>query len=229
MNEAKRYFPVHVWRWWSGVLHTGVMLALSLLAVPDARALDAAPTMLSFQAVQGSTNPPSQIVNILKNNDRTLSWSSSDNATWVSVSPTTGSLTNSAQISVSVNPTGLAAGTYTGTVTVSVKKGGNISIPVTLTVTSGSTTNSTSPTQSSSSGTTATLSWAPSTSTNASGYKVYMGTASGVYSSSITVGNTTTYTSSNLGVGHTYYFAVTAYNGSGIESSYSSEVSKSIY
>ena len=107
MNEVTRDFSVHVWRWWSGVLHTGVMLVLSLLAVPDARALDATPTMLGFQAVQGSTNPPSQIVNILKNNDRTLSWSSSDNATWVSVSPTTGSLTNSAQISVSVNPAGL--------------------------------------------------------------------------------------------------------------------------
>ena len=36
--------------------------------------------------MQGGTNPPSQLVNILKNNDRTLTWSSSDNATWVSVS-----------------------------------------------------------------------------------------------------------------------------------------------
>src|SRR6185295_1620716 len=156
MNAAKRYVPVHVWRWWSELLRTGVMLAVSLLAFPDAWALDAIPTMLSFQAVQGGTNPPSQIVNILKNNDRTLSWSSSDDATWVSVSPTTGSLTNSAQISVSVNPTGLAAGIYTGTVMVSVKKGGNISVPVTLTVASGSTISSTSTTQSSSSGTTAT-------------------------------------------------------------------------
>ena len=132
------------------------MLAVSLLAFPDAWALDAVPTMLSFQAVQGGTNPPSQIVNILKNNDRTLTWSSSDNATWVSVSPTTGSLTNAAQISVSVTPTGLTAGSYTGIVTVSVNKGGNISVPVTLTVASGSTTSSTSTTQSSSSGTTTT-------------------------------------------------------------------------
>ena len=229
MKAVKRYFSVHVWRWWSGVLRTGVMLALSLLAVPDAWALDAIPTMLSFQAVQGGTSPPGQIVNILKNNDRTLSWSTSNNATWVRISPTTGSISNSAQLSVSVNPTGLAAGSYTGTVTVSVKKGGTISVPVTVTVTSGSTTSSTSPTLSSSSATTATLSWAPSTSTNLAGYKVYIGTASGVYSSSLTVGNTTTYTVSNLGVGHTYYFAVAAYNTSGSESTFSNEVSKSIY
>lgn len=229
MNEGKQDFQVHVLRRWSGIVRTGVILALSLLAVPDAWALDAAPTMLSFQAVQGGTNPPSQFVNILKNNDRTLSWSSNDNATWVSLSPTTGSITNSAQISVSVNPTGLAAGTYTGTVTVSVKKGGNISVPVTLTVTSESTTSSISTTLSSSSATTATLSWSPSTSTNLAGYKVYVGTASAVYSSSLSVGNVTSYTVSNLGVGSTYYFAVAAYNTSGIESSFSNEVSKSIY
>ena len=130
MNEGTRDFSVYVWRWWSGVLHTWVMLVLSLLAVPDARALDATPTMLSFQAVQGSTNPPSQFVNILKNNDRTLSWSCSDNVTWLSLSPPTGSMTNSAQISVSVNTTGLAAGTYTGTVTVSVKKGEPTDVPL---------------------------------------------------------------------------------------------------
>ena len=236
MNEGKRDFQVHVLRRWSGVVRTGVILALSVLAVPHAWALDAAPTMLSFQAVQGGTNPPSQFVNILKNNDRTLSWSSNDNATWASVSPTTGSITNSAQISVSVNPTGLAAGTYTGTVTVSVRKGGNISVPVTLTVASGSTTSSppltSSPTLSGSSGntvTTVTLGWDPSTSTNLAGYKVYVGTSSGAYSSSLDVGNVTSYAVTNLGVGSTYYFAVTAYNASHIESSFSNEISKSIY
>ena len=81
----------------------------------------------------------------------------------------------------------------------------------------------------SSSGSTATLTWNPSTSTNLAGYKVYRGTASGGYSSSITVGNVTSYTVSNLGVGSTYYFAVTGYNTSGIESGFSNEVSKSIY
>ncbi|MGQ0695511.1 MAG: fibronectin type III domain-containing protein [Nitrospiraceae bacterium] len=227
MNEVKRYFQVQVWRRCSGVLHAGVILAVSLFALADAWALQVTPTTLSFLAVQGSTSPSGQILNILKKNDRTLNWSSSDNATWLHVSPTTGSITSSAQISVSVNPAGLGAGTYTGTITVSVTKGGSISVPVTLTVTSGS-TSSTSTSLSSSSGT-ATLTWDPSTSTNVAGYKVYMGTASGTYSASITVESTTTYTVSNLGVGSTYYFAVTAYNTSGIESSFSNEVSKSIY
>jgi len=226
MHRVEQYFHFCVKRLGSRVLRAGVMLALSLFALPDVWAATVTPTTLSFQAVQGGTNPPSQTVNVLKNNNRTRSWASSDNATWLSVSPTTGTITSSAQISVAVNHAGLAAGTYTATVLVTVTKGGSLSVPVTLTVTSGSTTSSTS--TSTSSGT-ATLTWDPSSSTNVAGYKVYMGTASGGYSSSIAVGNVTFYTVSSLGVGNTYYFAVTDYSTSGIESSFSNEVSKSIY
>lgn len=227
MRELKPTFQSRAWKLRDELLFTAVVLAVSLSALPDAQALQVSPTTLNFQAVQGGANPPGQIVNVLKNNNRTLNWSSSDNATWVSVSPTTGSITNSAQISVSVNSAGLAPGTYTATVTVNVTKGGNISVPVTLTVTSGSTTNSTT-TSTSSSSNTASLTWNPDTLTVA-GYKVYVGTSSGVYASSINVGNVTSYTVTNLGVGTTYYFAVTAYNTSGLESGFSNEVSKSIY
>jgi hypothetical protein len=221
------YEVIRAWRLREALWYTGLVLVVSLSALPDARAFQVTPTSLSFQAVQGGTNPPSQIVNILKNNNHTLSWISSDNATWVSVSPTTGSITNSAQISVSVNPAGLAAGTYTATVTFTVTKGGNTTVPVTLTVTSGSTSSLTSPSTSSSS--TASLTWSPDTSTNLAGYKVYVGTSSGVYSSAVNVGNVTTYAVTNLGIGTTYYFAVSAFNSSGIESGFSNEVSKSIY
>ena len=227
MPELKRHWLFQAWKLRGALFCTGAVLAVTLTLSPDAQALQVSPTTLSFQAVQGGASPPSQILNVLKNNKRTLSWSSSDNATWVSVSPTTGSITDSAQIAVSVNPAGLAPGTYTANVTVSVTKGGNISVPVTLTVTSGSTTSTTTGTSSSSN--TAGLTWNASTSTNLAGYKVYVGTSSGVYGSSINVGNITSYTVTNLGVGSTYYFAVTAYNTSGVESGYSNEVSKSIY
>ena len=209
-----------------GLLCIGLILAVSLSSLPNAWALQAAPTTLSFQAVQGGASPSSQILNVLKNNDHTVSWSSKDNATWLIVSPTTGSITNSAQISVSVNPAGLAAGTYAATVMVTATKGGSISVPVTFTVTSGSTTGLKS---TSSSVGTVTLTWDPSTVTNLAGYKIYIGTASGGYGSPITVGNVTSYTISNLGIGSTYYFAVTDYNTSGVESGFSNEVSKSIY
>jgi len=57
------------------------------------------------------------------------------------------------------------------------------------------------------------------------GYKIYYGTSSKSYSGSVNVGNVTSYTLTGLTQGQTYYIAVTAYNTSGSESSYSSEVS----
>ena len=224
-----RYLQFQAARRQSGkLLCIGVILAVSLSALPHAWALQAAPTTLSFQAVQGSASPSSKILNILKNNNHIVSWSSTDNATWLMVSPTTGSITDSAQISVSVNPAGLVAGTYAATVTVTATKGGSISVPVTFTVTSGTTTGSTL-TSPSSSNSTAVLTWSPNTDTNLAGYKVYKGTASGVYGSPITVGNVTSYTVPDLVVGNTYYFAITDYNTSGVESTFSNEVSKSVY
>lgn len=81
----------------------------------------------------------------------------------------------------------------------------------------------------------ATLSWtAPTTNsdgtalTDLSGYKVYYGTTSGVYSSSVDAGNVMSYQLTGLTDGATYYFAVTAYDTSGNQSVYSSEVSKTL-
>lgn len=73
----------------------------------------------------------------------------------------------------------------------------------------------------------ATLTWdPPAVSTDVTGYMIHYGTASGTYSQSIDVGNTTSYTVSNLNDGKTYYFAATAYNRTGQKSVYSNEVSK---
>lgn len=76
-----------------------------------------------------------------------------------------------------------------------------------------------------------TLGWDPPTTnedgtllTDLSGYNIYFGTSSGVYTDSVNVGDVTTYQVPNLTDGLTYYFAVTAYDTSGNESSYSEEV-----
>lgn len=58
-----------------------------------------------------------------------------------------------------------------------------------------------------------TLSWAAAT--GATGYKIYYGTAPGVYGTPITVGNVTTSTVTGLTNGTTYYFAVSATNTGG--------------
>lgn len=79
-----------------------------------------------------------------------------------------------------------------------------------------------------------TLSWvAPSTNadgsplTDLSGFKIYYGNAPGNYTQSIDTGISTTYTFKGLAPG-SWYFSVTAYDDSGNESSFSTEVSTNI-
>ena len=192
-------------------------------------AASASPAALSFQAVQGGGSPASQSVNVSKSNKKPTSWTASDSASWVSVSPSSGTITNTSQITVSVNTAGLAAGTYSATVAVSVYQGGSVSIPVSLTVAPGMTTNSSGTSTPTTTTTTALLSWSPPTSTSVAGYNVYVGTVPGTYGAPINVGNTTSYTVANLAVGYTYYFVVTDYNVSGVESLPSNEVYKVVY
>jgi hypothetical protein len=71
------------------------------------------------------------------------------------------------------------------------------------------------------------LAWDPSVSPNISGYKLYIGNASRAYDTFITLGNQTSYTVTDLGVG-TWYFAVTAFDSGDNESDFSNEVSQVI-
>lgn len=71
----------------------------------------------------------------------------------------------------------------------------------------------------------AVVAWDPNTEADLMGYKLYVGTSSGVYGSPIDVGNFTDYEVRNLEPGRTFYFSVTAYDLSGNESSYSDEIS----
>jgi Fibronectin type III domain len=70
-----------------------------------------------------------------------------------------------------------------------------------------------------------TLAWDPNLDPTIAGYRLYYGTSSGVYTQQIEVGNTTATLVSNLADGQTYFFAVTAYNAAGAESTPSNEVS----
>ena len=73
-------------------------------------------------------------MNVSNTGGGTLNWTVSDNQTWLSVSPVSG--TGAAALSVSTNTAGLAAGTYTGTVTVTAAgaTGSPKTVAVTLTV-----------------------------------------------------------------------------------------------
>ncbi len=69
------------------------------------------------------------------------------------------------------------------------------------------------------------LAWNGNTESDIAGYKVYYGTASKAYDWVLDIGKVTTCTVTGLTTGRTYYFAVTAYDTSNLESTYSNEVS----
>jgi fibronectin type 3 domain-containing protein len=68
------------------------------------------------------------------------------------------------------------------------------------------------------------VTWNPNTESDLAGYKVYYGTASGVYGEPITVVNPA-YTLTTVQDKTTYYFAISAFDTSGNESEKSNEIS----
>ena len=69
-----------------------------------------------------------------------------------------------------------------------------------------------------------TLSWDPSPEPDVTGYVLNLGTAPGVYSQRINVGNTTSWTFAALDESVPHYFAVQAYNTAGLQSGLSNEI-----
>jgi hypothetical protein len=101
---------------------------------PASPAIGVSPASFSFTATSGGANPANQSLSITNTGGGTLNWTASDNATWLSVSPASGTAPSS--VTVSVNISGLAAGTYNGAITVSATGATNspVTVPVTLTV-----------------------------------------------------------------------------------------------
>jgi hypothetical protein len=72
------------------------------------------------------------------------------------------------------------------------------------------------------------LAWNPSPAPLVTGYRLYYGRSSGVYAVVVDAGNRTDYTVTGLDAGLTYYFTVTAYTGTGDESTFSNETAYTI-
>jgi hypothetical protein len=72
---------------------------------------------------------------------------------------------------------------------------------------------------------TVTLTWDPSPEQDVAGYVVYYGLNSGEYTVSVDVGNQTSFQYTEANPIYRYYFAVRAYNVSGLQSAFSPEVS----
>jgi BACON domain-containing protein/fibronectin type III domain protein len=127
-----------------------LLAALSLgSTISQVWAFAISPVTLSFSASSGTPTPPSQTVTFSKNSMTSRSWTASGNAAWISVSPSTGTIAREQdQITVNVNASGLATGTYNGAVKITI--GGNQAsvVSVTLVVSGGTATTTSSSTTS---------------------------------------------------------------------------------
>ncbi|MDP2384565.1 MAG: fibronectin type III domain-containing protein [Nitrospirota bacterium] len=176
------------------------------------------PASLSFSGTAGGANPLARTMNLLNPTGGTLTWSMTESAAWLALNTSAGTTTTETdQVSASVNIQGLTAGTYSTVIAVTASGATNSpqQIPVSLTLSQPtSTTGSVG------------LSWTANTEPDLAGYKVYIGTQSQLYNPPITLGSVAAYNASNLTVGRTYYFCVSAFDNVGNESACSTEVSK---
>ncbi len=205
----------------TGATAKTVPVTLTITGSTSSGTINLSPTSLAFSGTVGGTNPVAQAFSLTNTGGGTLSWTLSDNATWLQLNTASGTTTTETDtISASVTTSGLAAGTYNGIITVTASGASNSprQIPVSLTL-------------SATVAGTASLTWNANTDSDLAGYKVYQGTSSGTYTAPVaTIPKvTTSYTVTGLQTGTTYFFIITAYDSAGNESLHSNEVSKSIF
>ena len=125
-------------------LRTALFLAASAMA-SEGLAFPVAPATLSYAASMTSPTPPSQSVTFSKKSLVPRPWTASGDVAWIAISPPSGTISREQdQIVVQVNATGMATGTYSGTIRIAITdKNDRVQVtpvPVTLTVTAGSAT-----------------------------------------------------------------------------------------
>ena len=106
-------------------------------------AIGASPTSLSFVATEGGADPATQTLSISNTGGGTLSWTTSENTAWLTLSPTSG--TGNGAMTLSVATGTLTAGSYSGTVTMNATGASSVTVPVVFDVTTSGSTKKTSP------------------------------------------------------------------------------------
>ena len=126
----------------SGASNSPVSIPVTLIVAAGTAnpTLSLTPSSLNFSYATGGTMPGAKNLSVASSTSAALSFTAAaSGGSWLSLGSTSGNTPGS--LSVSVNPTSLAAGTYNGTVTITSSGAANSpqSVPVTLTVTAGGT------------------------------------------------------------------------------------------
>lgn len=128
---------------YSGTIHVSsnggeadVLVQMTVTATAPEIAVS--PAALAFSATAGGSNPASQNILITNTGGGTLAWSAAESPeqTWLTLTGANGG--SGAAVTVSVNITGMNAGSYSTNVRISDPGAGNspVDVPVTLTITS---------------------------------------------------------------------------------------------
>ncbi len=172
-------------------------------------------TKLTFSGIAGGSVPAAQHISLTNPGGGTLNWNVSSSDSHLLVTPATGTTqTETDTIMVTGNTAGIPAGSYTGLLTFS-GNGSNAPQQVLVDLMLSGLSSAAS----------VTLSWNPNSESDLGGYNIHYGTTSGVYTTSVNVGNVTTHTVTGLTTGQTYHFALTSFDKTGNESPLSAEVS----
>jgi len=105
----------------NGTVNVGVPLTFSI-----------SPDSLTFNAIEGGENPPDQTLEVCNTGVDTMDWSLTDNAGWLSETPTSASLGEGKceDVTVSVDVTGMEPGDYSATITITGSD--EVRVPVSL-------------------------------------------------------------------------------------------------
>ncbi len=115
----------------------GKVYAFGSRAQDVAPVIGYSPSSFTFTATQGGANPPDDTLNVQNTGSGTLSWSVTDDATWLTLKKTSGRSTGDIDpVTASVIISGLHAGIYNAAITISASGATNNPriVPVTLVV-----------------------------------------------------------------------------------------------
>jgi len=115
-------------------VHNWTKFVNGMVRVGEPPTLTMSPDSLTFNAIEGGENPPSQTLELCNSGVDILDWSLKDNAGWLSESPTSGSLAEGEceDVTVSVDVTGMGAGDYSATITITGSD--EVRVPVSLNI-----------------------------------------------------------------------------------------------
>ena len=115
---------------WYSIILVGLFFLLASSFIdcshPEPPTIAFSPSSFSFSAQQGETTLLTDTLHISNSGSGTLDWSVSNDANWLSLSPSSGSSTGKVDnVTLSVDTSGMEVGNYTANITISASGASN--------------------------------------------------------------------------------------------------------